>query len=121
MQAAQSKIENEQTILSPELKSPVQSGATKDSTKTNCIVCKKPARASSIYCSNSCIWKHAQDSLGNQGSSAKGDGEPGKSNEKQKAESRVSSNYIPTTCIVLKAYSTLKTSHLTIAFAGYSL
>lgn len=66
------------------------STSTKDSTKTNCIVCKKPARASSIYCSNSCIWKHAQDSLGNQGTSTKGDGEPGKSNEKQKSESRVS-------------------------------
>lgn len=71
------------------IKSPVQS-SIKDSLKTSCIVCKKPARASSIYCSNSCIWKHAQDSLGNQGPSGKGDGEPGKSSEKQKAESRVS-------------------------------
>ncbi|KAJ8735660.1 hypothetical protein PYW07_007280 [Mythimna separata] len=87
IQATQSKISNEQA--SPELKSPIQSAPGKESTKTNCIVCKKPARASSIYCSNSCIWKHAQDSLGNQGPSAKGDGEPGKSSDKQKAESRV--------------------------------
>ncbi|KAF9421447.1 hypothetical protein HW555_002662 [Spodoptera exigua] len=87
VQAIQNKTENEQGIPTPELKSPVQS--TKDSTKTNCIVCKKPARSSSIYCSNTCIWKHAQDSLGTQGSSTKGDGETGKSNEKQKSESRV--------------------------------
>ncbi|XP_047026879.1 death-inducer obliterator 1 isoform X1 [Helicoverpa zea] len=85
LQLTESKIE---PGLAPELKSPTQSPAVKDS-KTSCIVCKKPARASSIYCSNSCIWKHAQDSLGSQGPSGKGDGEPGKSNEKQKAESRV--------------------------------
>lgn len=30
---------------------------------TTCIVCKKEARASSIYCSDSCILKHAQVSL----------------------------------------------------------
>jgi hypothetical protein len=28
-----------------------------------CIVCKKEARPSSIYCSDSCILKHAQESL----------------------------------------------------------
>lgn len=89
VQGIQNKTESEQRIPTPEIKSPVPSTSTKDSTKTNCIVCKKPARASSIYCSNSCIWKHAQDSLGNQGTSTKGDGEPGKSNEKQKSESRV--------------------------------
>ncbi|CAH0592546.1 unnamed protein product [Chrysodeixis includens] len=84
---AQIRSENDQEGAVA-VKSPVQS-SIKDSLKTSCIVCKKPARASSIYCSNSCIWKHAQDSLGNQGPSGKGDGEPGKSNEKQKAESRV--------------------------------
>lgn len=97
VQATQSKIENEPTIQSPELKSPAPIAAIKESTKTNCIVCKKAARASSIYCSNSCIWKHAQDSLGNQSPSTKADGEPGKSSEKQKPESRVSNNYIPNT------------------------
>ncbi|XP_026759086.2 death-inducer obliterator 1 [Galleria mellonella] len=63
---------------------------TKDalSSKTICIVCKKPARASSIYCSDSCILKHAQDSLGSQGSS-KSEGQQGKSQEKQKSDSRV--------------------------------
>ncbi|XP_047525577.1 death-inducer obliterator 1 [Pieris napi] len=35
----------------------------KETMKAGCIVCKKPARASSIYCSDSCILKHAQDSL----------------------------------------------------------
>jgi hypothetical protein len=56
--------------------------------KTNCIVCKKGARASSIYCSDSCILKHAQDSLGNQIPN-KPDNEPGKSQDKQKTDSRV--------------------------------
>jgi hypothetical protein len=28
-----------------------------------CIVCKKEARPTSIYCSDSCILKHAQESL----------------------------------------------------------
>ncbi|XP_045778192.1 uncharacterized protein LOC123876092 isoform X2 [Maniola jurtina] len=42
-----------------------QPAITKELTsKTTCIVCKKPARASSIYCSDACILKHAQDSLG---------------------------------------------------------
>lgn len=59
--------------------------------KTVCIVCKRPARASSIYCSDSCILKHAQDSLGNQTSPNKSDMDPGKSQEKQKSDSRVSS------------------------------
>ncbi|XP_026319700.1 death-inducer obliterator 1 isoform X3 [Hyposmocoma kahamanoa] len=57
--------------------------------KTVCIVCKRPARASSIYCSDSCILKHAQDSLGNQTSPNKSDMDPGKSQEKQKSDSRV--------------------------------
>ncbi|XP_068626187.1 death-inducer obliterator 1 isoform X3 [Battus philenor] len=55
--------------------------------KTNCIVCKKSARASSIYCSDACILKHAQDSLGSQGPS-KTD-ETGKVSDKLKSESRV--------------------------------
>lgn len=59
------------------------------SSKPNCIVCKKSARASSIYCSDACILKHAQDSLGPQGA-PKTEGESGKSQEKQKSESRVS-------------------------------
>lgn len=58
--------------------------------KTVCIVCKKPARAISIYCSDACILKHAQDSLGNQTSPNKSDMEAGKSQEKQKSDSRVS-------------------------------
>lgn len=57
--------------------------------KTGCIVCKKPARVSSIYCSDACILKHAQDSLGNQ-STSKQETEPGKLQDKQKSESRVS-------------------------------
>ncbi|KPI94969.1 PHD finger protein 3 [Papilio xuthus] len=52
--------------------------------KTNCIVCKKAARASSIYCSDACILKHAQDSLGSQASKTDEAGP-----EKIKAESRV--------------------------------
>ncbi|CAG4978286.1 unnamed protein product [Parnassius apollo] len=59
-------------------------------TKTNalqCIVCKKSARASSIYCSDTCILKHAQDSLSSQVQS-KPD-ETGKVREKIKSESRV--------------------------------
>ncbi|XP_059480576.1 death-inducer obliterator 1 isoform X2 [Neocloeon triangulifer] len=31
--------------------------------KVSCLVCKKPARTSSIYCSDDCILIHAQDSL----------------------------------------------------------
>ncbi|CAB3368135.1 Hypothetical predicted protein [Cloeon dipterum] len=31
--------------------------------KVSCIVCKKPARTSSIYCSDDCILVHAQDAL----------------------------------------------------------
>ncbi|XP_053619005.1 death-inducer obliterator 1 [Plodia interpunctella] len=57
------------------------------SSKTGCIVCKKAARASSIYCSDACILKHAQDSLGNQ-SPAKADGAQSKAQDK-KSESRV--------------------------------
>ncbi|GBP39976.1 Death-inducer obliterator 1 [Eumeta japonica] len=34
--------------------------------KTNCIVCKKEARANSIYCSDVCIRKYVHDSLGSQ-------------------------------------------------------
>ncbi|XP_075974182.1 protein partner of snf isoform X2 [Anticarsia gemmatalis] len=80
--ATLNKSEGESLLI--ETKSPVSSKEG----KTSCIVCKKPARVSSIYCSNTCIWKHAQDSLGNQPSSAK-EGEPGKSSDKQKSESRV--------------------------------
>lgn len=80
----QSKLDSE--LMSTSMKS--SPAATKESSKTSCIVCKKPARASSIYCSNNCIWKHAQDSLITQSASNK-EGEPGKSTENQKAESRV--------------------------------
>ncbi|XP_030027616.2 death-inducer obliterator 1 isoform X2 [Manduca sexta] len=75
---------NESDNMVSELATP-----TKDyQSKTSCIVCKKPARASSIYCSDTCILKHAQDSLGNQ-TTNKLDAESGKSQEKQKSESRV--------------------------------
>lgn len=68
-----------------------QSPLPKDAgNRTGCIVCKRPARASSIYCSDACILKHAQDSLGNQ-TPNKSDMEAGKSQEKQKSDSRVSS------------------------------
>lgn len=40
----------------------VGSSSAADSS-TTCIVCKKPARASSIYCSDACILKHAQESI----------------------------------------------------------
>lgn len=63
---------------------------SRDAGKTGCIVCKRPARASSIYCSDACILKHAQDSLGNQILPNKSDMEAGKSQEKQKSDSRVS-------------------------------
>lgn len=88
----QSKLEQTKAATEPiaaEIKSP-PAVVSKDASKTSCIVCKKPARTSSIYCSNTCIWKHAQDSLGNQNTATKGEGETGKSSEKQKAESRVS-------------------------------
>lgn len=32
-----------------------------------CIVCKKAARTSSIYCSDECILKHAKESLSEKG------------------------------------------------------
>lgn len=68
--------------------SPVVKEAT---SKTSCIVCKKPARASSIYCSDACILKHAQDSLSVAGHtpSGKSEGNSGKMQGKQKTESRV--------------------------------
>lgn len=56
--------------------------------KTTCIVCKKPARASSIYCSDACILKHAQDSLGSHSPSTKADSKE-KLPEKPYSESRV--------------------------------
>ncbi|CAK1540120.1 unnamed protein product [Leptosia nina] len=59
-------------------------GGLKDLMKAGCIVCKKAARASSIYCSDACILKHAQDSLG----SNKSDPSQGKTVDKG-AESRV--------------------------------
>ncbi|XP_013197109.2 uncharacterized protein LOC106140123 [Amyelois transitella] len=55
------------------------------SSKTGCIVCKKHARVSSIYCSDACILKHAQDSLTNQ-SPIKADVNKG---QDKKSESRV--------------------------------
>ncbi|CAH2102372.1 unnamed protein product [Euphydryas editha] len=57
--------------------------------KTTCIVCKKPARASSIYCSDACILKHAQDSLGSQTPTSKNENSVGKAPEKPNSESRV--------------------------------
>ncbi|XP_049879682.1 death-inducer obliterator 1 isoform X2 [Pectinophora gossypiella] len=57
--------------------------------KTGCIVCKRPARASSIYCSDACILKHAQDSLGTPPGPSKAEIVPGKSQEKPKSDSRV--------------------------------
>ncbi|XP_063375592.1 protein piccolo [Cydia amplana] len=56
------------------------------SSKTSCIVCKKPARPSSIYCSDACILKHAQDSLGNH-TPGKSDGD--RDHDKTKSDSRV--------------------------------
>ncbi|CAH0690632.1 unnamed protein product [Chilo suppressalis] len=78
----QKKIDPD-TVSTPQI-------VTKEATsKTNCIVCKKSARASSIYCSDACILKHAQDSLGNQTPSNKPETESGKLSDKQKSESRV--------------------------------
>lgn len=56
--------------------------------KTTCIVCKRSARASSIYCSDACILKHAQDSLGSSSPSSKADSSE-KPPEKTNSESRV--------------------------------
>ncbi|XP_047535468.1 death-inducer obliterator 1 [Vanessa atalanta] len=67
-----------------------QPAITKElASKTTCIVCKKPARASSIYCSDACILKHAQDSLGSQTSTSKIENTSGKAPEKPNSESRV--------------------------------
>ncbi|XP_063822879.1 death-inducer obliterator 1 isoform X1 [Ostrinia nubilalis] len=64
------------------------SSVVKEATlKTNCIVCKKHARASSIYCSDACILKHAQDSLSPPPN--KSESNSGKTQGKNKAESRV--------------------------------
>lgn len=40
------------------------------STTLNCLVCKKPARASSIYCSNDCILSHASKTTPTQSTSS---------------------------------------------------
>lgn len=83
----QKKNENEGSATTP-------LSANKEATsKTSCIVCKKPARASSIYCSDACILKHAQDSLTNQVPATKADGGENKSQEKHKPESRVTNVY----------------------------
>lgn len=74
--------------MKPDTKTPTTPVLSKDmGSKSSCIVCKKSARASSIYCSDACILKHAQDSLGNQ-DPTKGD-ESGKIQVKAKTESRV--------------------------------
>ncbi|XP_047984747.1 death-inducer obliterator 1 [Leguminivora glycinivorella] len=80
----QKKQEVESDQSPPLLVSPPASKVL--SSKTSCIVCKKPARASSIYCSDACILKHAQDSLGNQ-TPGKGDGDT--HHDKSKSDSRV--------------------------------
>ncbi|XP_045448734.1 death-inducer obliterator 1 [Melitaea cinxia] len=70
--------------------STTQPAITKElASKTTCIVCKKPARASSIYCSDACILKHAQDSLGSQTPTSKSENSSGKAPEKPNSESRV--------------------------------
>ncbi|XP_050681250.1 death-inducer obliterator 1 isoform X1 [Leptidea sinapis] len=63
-----SKSANKASILQKAVESHVESqqqvAVVKElGSKPCCIVCKKSARASSIYCSDSCILKHAQDSL----------------------------------------------------------
>ncbi|KAI8438667.1 hypothetical protein MSG28_011088 [Choristoneura fumiferana] len=83
----QKKQEVESDQVSPQ--QVAQPAAKSASSKTNCIVCKKPARASSIYCSDACILKHAQDSLGNQSPTGKPDGDKSDPQDKQKSESRV--------------------------------
>ncbi|XP_045511639.1 death-inducer obliterator 1 [Colias croceus] len=75
------------TPIQKQVETTPQATPAKEGGKSNCIVCKKPARASSIYCSDSCILKHAQDSLGVQGGT-KTNTPSGKSAEKV-AESRV--------------------------------
>lgn len=55
--------------------------------KTTCIVCKKSARSSSVYCSDACILAHAQDSLGTQTIPTKSGAE---GNQKPKSDVRVS-------------------------------
>ncbi|KAL4712637.1 hypothetical protein ACJJTC_007934 [Scirpophaga incertulas] len=62
----------------------------KDSpSKTSCIVCKKAARATSIYCSDACILKHAQDSLSSQPSPGRADTDSDKPQTKLKSDSRI--------------------------------
>ncbi|XP_038208455.1 death-inducer obliterator 1 [Zerene cesonia] len=75
------------TPVQKQVENTPQATLAKEAGKSNCIVCKKPARASSIYCSDSCILKHAQDSLGVQ-SATKSNIISGKSAEKV-SESRV--------------------------------
>lgn len=82
---AQKKHDSPDSPTGP-LKSPLHK---ENMFKTTCIVCKKSARASSIYCGDACILKHAQDSLGTQGTPSKSEAE-GKTHEKIKPESRVS-------------------------------
>lgn len=83
-------IQKKQEEDSEVLPQPVAQPAAKSaSSKTSCIVCKKPARASSIYCSDACILKHAQDSLGNQSPGGKPDGDKSDPQEQKKSESRV--------------------------------
>ncbi|KAJ2947972.1 hypothetical protein O0L34_g9764 [Tuta absoluta] len=60
----------------------------KDGSKSACIVCKRAARASSIYCSDACILQHAQESLGGQPHHAPADAGTGRPSDK-KSDSRV--------------------------------
>lgn len=46
-----------------ELQKPIQAEAISTDPQTFCIVCKKVARSNSIYCSDDCIRKHAQNAL----------------------------------------------------------
>uniref|UniRef100_A0A0K8WM71 PHD finger protein 3 n=1 Tax=Bactrocera latifrons TaxID=174628 RepID=A0A0K8WM71_BACLA len=46
-----------------DLQKPIQAEAISTEPQTFCIVCKKVARSNSIYCSDDCIRKHAQNAL----------------------------------------------------------
>ncbi|XP_041974930.1 death-inducer obliterator 1 isoform X2 [Aricia agestis] len=67
---------------------PLSANTKEVAPKTICIVCKKAARASSIYCSDACILKHAQDSLGAQAGTSRSENTSIKTTEKH-SESRV--------------------------------
>lgn len=85
-------------VVSPKEISPSSSsidhGAAPASSTMQCVVCKKEARNSSIYCSDACILAHAQETLTKDkpvpsGSNIKSTKSPVTETTKAKPETRV--------------------------------